>query len=94
MNALYKQVFNKYNVNLDSAYSLSDEIVDMLEKVAPKNTAYNIITDTPNFRYLQLGLEPKNIYQTFGLLDPEILYMKNGIKKLIHLNLCQKTSSS
>ncbi|GAD18064.1 ArnT family glycosyltransferase [Helicobacter fennelliae] len=70
MNASYKQVFNKYNVNLDSAYSLSDEIVDMLEKVAPKNTAYNIITDTPNFRYLQLGLEPKNIYQTFGLLDP------------------------
>ena len=69
MNNSYKNVFTKFNKFIN--YSISDEIVSNLEKISPKHKTYNILTDTPDFRYRELGLEPKNIYTTFGLLNKE-----------------------
>ena len=79
MNNSYKNVFTKFNKFIN--YSISDEIVSNLEKISPKHKTYNILTDTPDFRYRELGLEPKNIYTTFGLLNKETFVFEEWSKK-------------
>lgn len=79
MNNSYKNVFTKFNKFID--YSISDEIVENLKQIAPKNKIYNILTDTSSFKYRELGLEPKNIYPTFGLLNSATFAFEEWNKK-------------
>ncbi|PAF43457.1 hypothetical protein [Helicobacter sp. 11S03491-1] len=53
----------------------------IVEKLHSQQHTINILTDTPSFEFKKLGLEGKNIYQTFGQLLGEMISLEEFMKK-------------
>ena len=47
----------------------------------------NILTDNPSFEYHKLGITSKNIFQTFGRIEPDFFIEEEFLKKSNSKNL-------